>query len=404
MNCCQNNKLKKIGIIIPWYGVDARGGAETEANMLAHAFIGCGYEIEVLTTCVKSAAEDRGLNQLKSGVKDENGVTVRRFLVDKRNVALFQESNTRIYNGKKISRADELDYCQNDINSIEMYEYIFKHKTEYETFIIMPYLYGVCINSAKYCAGNYYVMPCMHDENYAHMMSVKSFLRDARGVFCLSYPEKELICKLHDVSKERIHVTGAIVDNSWDSRIDENSFRKKYQIEGRYILYAGRKDEGKKAYQLKDFFIRFMRNSGIKDLQLVYIGGGDLEIPEEYRGAILDLGFVSSEDKYNAMAGAMVLCNPSYYESFSIVIMESWLAKRPVLVSTHCEVTKDFVKRTNGGLYFDNYPEFEECLNYFMNNVEVANEMALSGREFVKRHFAPEIVVNKIVKTIVENR
>ena len=45
------------------------------------------------------------------------------------------------------------------------------------------------------------------------------------------------------------------------------------------------------------------------------------------------------------MAAASLLCQPSHNESFSLVIMESWLCGRPVLVSSQCAVTKDFAKR-----------------------------------------------------------
>ena len=55
------------------------------------------------------------------------------------------------------------------------------------------------------------------------------------------------------------------------------------------------------------------------------------------------------------MAAASLLCQPSHNESFSLVIMESWLCGRPVLVSSQCAVTKDFAKRSNGGLYFKDY-------------------------------------------------
>ena len=55
-----------------------------------------------------------------------------------------------------------------------------------------------------------------------------------------------------------------------------------------------------------------------------------------------DLGFVDIQDKYDITAAATLLCQPSKNESFSIVIMESSLCGRPVLVHEACEVTKHF--------------------------------------------------------------
>jgi alcohol dehydrogenase (cytochrome c) len=39
-----------------------------------------------------------------------------------------------------------------------------------------------------------------------------------------------------------------------------------------------------------------------------------------------------ADGKYDAYAGANLLCQPSLHESFSIVLMEAWLAETPVLV------------------------------------------------------------------------
>jgi glycosyltransferase involved in cell wall biosynthesis len=99
------------------------------------------------------------------------------------------------------------------------------------------------------------------------------------------------------------------------------------------------------------------------------------------------LGFVSVEDKHNAFAAAEFLCNPSWFESFSLVIMESWLAKRPILVSEHCAVTTNFCHETNGGLYYNNYREFRECIIYLRENKETGDRMGENGFEYVMEHF-----------------
>ena len=128
---------------------------------------------------------------------------------------------------------------------------------------------------------------------------------------------------------------------------------------------------------------------------LVLIGGGDIAIPESVKDDVYDLGFVSKQDKYNAMAAASLLCQPSHNESFSLVIMESWLCGRPVLVSSQCAVTKDFAKRSNGGLYFKDYFEFEGCVEYILEHPEAAAELGANGGAFVRENFEWDIIVEK---------
>ena len=130
---------------------------------------------------------------------------------------------------------------------------------------------------------------------------------------------------------------------------------------------------------------------------MVLIGGGQLEIPKEIKGCVHDLGFINIEDKYKAYANAVTLVQPSVNESFSIVIMESWLTGRPVIVNNNCEVTKNFAKESNGGLYFNNYFEFEEILKFYISNPNISNKMGQNGKEYVLKNFDKEIVTKKYI-------
>ncbi len=74
---------------------------------------------------------------------------------------------------------------------------------------------------------------------------------------------------------------------------------------------------------------------------------------------------------------------PSVNESLSIVIMESWLAGRPVVVHARCAVTSHHAKRSQGGLAFGTYFEFEEILNVLLEQRELGNRLAKNGRAYV---------------------
>ena len=154
-----------------------------------------------------------------------------------------------------------------------------------------------------------------------------------------------------------------------DTEITGNAerFRNKYKIDMPFMLYAGRKDSGKNVDMLLRYFEQYTKRNDT-ELQLVLIGGGTVRVPQNIKDRVHDLGFVETQDKYDAYAAAEFLCQPSKNESFSLVIMESWLCGRPVLVHGDCAVTKNFVQESNGGLYFNNYFEFEGCMDYFLSN------------------------------------
>ena len=167
-----------------------------------------------------------------------------------------------------------------------------------------------------------------------------------------------------------------------------------YSAENLVMLGLGDRIVGKNVHTLLRYFAEWKHRKQ-DDLQLVLIGGGDIAIPESVKDDVYDLGFVSKQDKYNAMAAASLLCQPSHNESFSLVIMESWLCGRPVLVSSQCAVTKDFAKRSNGGLYFKDYFEFEGCVEYILEHPEAAAELGANGGAFVRENFEWDIIVEK---------
>ena len=61
----------------------------------------------------------------------------------------------------------------------------------------------------------------------------------------------------------------------------------------------------------------------------------------------------------------------------------------------HCEVTKNFTRESNGGLYFEDYFEFEGCTNYLLNHKETANRMGQNGREYVIRNFDWNVITRR---------
>lgn len=390
--------MRPIAFVIPWYGDDIRGGAEAECNHLAHCLMEMGIFVEVLTTCVREASADRGRNTLASGTSDESGITVRRFKVRERNVERYNKANEKLYYNRPFSLQDELAYLEEDINSPDLYKYIRLNKENYEYFIFMPYLYGLTYFGSLECQDNAVLIPCLHDESYAYMEHMKERLSKFKGMIFLSEPEAQLASKLYHLENVKTAVLGAYVESGWEENCDPDHFRRKHGINDDFILFAGRKDAGKKVDELVRYYIGYKKVNPDTKVKLVMIGGGVVTIPEEYQSDIIDLGFVSAEDKHNAFAAASILCNPSHFESFSIVIMESWLAQTPVLVSKHCNVTTNFCRESNGGLYYDSFSVFCGCLDYLLNSQASAKQMGQNGYKYVTKHFIKSRIGEKYIE------
>lgn len=131
------------------------------------------------------------------------------------------------------------------------------------------------------------------------------------------------------------------------------------------------------------------------DLKLILLGSGPVELSVSDKAFIVDLKYIPEEYKGGAFAGALFFCQPSVNESLSIVTMESWMSGRPVLVNAGCNVTKDHCRRSQGGLYFSSYPEFEECINYFVSNPNIADQMGENGQKYVRENYSWNAVLNR---------
>ncbi len=381
--------MKKIGFVVPWFGENIPGGAESEYRGLTKALHNRGTEVEILTTCVEKFMSDWSTNFYKEGLYDYKGIPIKRFKVRKRDTKRFDEVNYKLMNNIDITLEEEKTYFDEMIYSQGLFDYIKRKADDYHCFVFIPYMFGTTYWGSQICPEKSVLIPCLHDESYARMTLIKEMFSNVAGCTFLAEAEYKLAKRLYNLENCRVAILGAGMETNFE--YDISRFRNKYAINGDFILYAGRKDKGKNV----DTLIKYFRKCVLKDhlnIKLVLIGGGEIFIPEDISEHVFDLGFVPIQDKYDAYASAMLLCQPSTNESFSLVIMESWLANRPVMVNAKCDVTKDFAVKSNGGLFFNNYDEFLFSVRFLLDNKDTADLLGKNGHKFVKSNFTWDII------------
>jgi glycosyltransferase involved in cell wall biosynthesis len=176
------------------------------------------------------------------------------------------------------------------------------------------------------------------------------------------------------------------------SRTDPARFRRKLNTTRPFAIYIGRLDENKGCTELFDFFQRYAVTFP-RGLDLVLVGNAIMPVPKHRR--IHHLGFVSDEDKFDALSASDLLIMPSFFESLSMVALEAWALGRPVLANGRCDVLKGQCIRSDAGLYYDNYPEFAETLYSLESNGPLHARLGQNGREFFNRHYAWPVIERK---------
>jgi len=396
-----NIASQKFGIVTPWYAHQF-GGAERFIRQFAEQLYQHSFSVEVFTTCCSSPYVEWSTNDLPEGKTEINNLPVHRFSVDRRNADTYARLYRQLTEESSagITSQEEEQLITNSIHSQALYDFIRQHKDEY-IWIFAPYMYGTTLTGSQIAPERTLIFPCLHNEPFATLASVKKVFQNVRGILCLSPPEKELVLRLYALDSASVHYIGCGVTAT--SIGNPLRFRKKFHINNDYFLYVGKKDTGKNLHILLSFFEQFAQDFRFSG-KLVLIGPGDTrwvyeQIDEKY---IIDLGVLSEEaDKNDALAGAIALCHPSSKESFSIVIMESWLQGRPVVVDYYCDVTRHHCEQANGGLYYRNYWEFFECLKLLITKPDVANVLGQQGRSYVEKEFNWRAVIERFKTALV---
>lgn len=385
-----------IAFVPPWYGPSIPGGAEAELRRLAHHLRQSGLPVEVVTTCVKDFHADWSQNHHRPGMTVENGVPVHRFPVRPRKRDLFDAVNWKLMHNQRVTPEEEQIFVEESIRSPAMEEYITEH-IDSHIFVFVTYMFGTTYWGVRASRGRALLIPCLHDEPYARMEVFRDMFQNVGLLILHSGAEQHLAQSLYEIAPSKCVLMGGGVDTDWTG--DARAFQDKHNLMGPFILYAGRKEPGKNVYTLVDYFRRY-RGSHSTDVNLVVIGSGRLEAVTRADRDIRDLGFVPKQDKYDAYAAATLLCQPSLHESFSLVIMEAWVAGTPVLVHGDCEVTKEHCIHSNGGLYFSSYAEFEAVLDLLLRDDLLRSKLGANGRRYVLQNYRWDIITERYRKLL----
>ncbi len=85
---------------------------------------------------------------------------------------------------------------------------------------------------------------------------------------------------------------------------------------------------------------------------------------------------------------------PSTNESFSRTIMESWLARTPVIVTAGSDVLQWHCERSGGGLTYADEFELAQCLAFLAAAPDAAARLADAGRTYVLANYRWDVVLD----------
>ncbi|MBN3927609.1 glycosyltransferase [Nostoc sp. NMS4] len=389
--------MKQIAIVVQRSHESIVGGSEALAWQYAN-LLSDEFKVDIITTTALNYT--KWSNELPPGCETKQGINIHRFPVTIGRTEYWHHLHQRLLREFHKPKYSQTENSQIIPWSIALQEEFIRRQgpyseallsflkqrwSDYQSIIFTTYLYPTTyFGIPQVPSSKVLLIPTLHDEPTAYLTAYKYMARKARFLVWLTNAEKLLGEKLWGELPSEI-ISMAVETTPC------TPFIAKYP----YILYSGRIDSSKGCNDLINFFTQFKKDIS-SNLKLILTGKSEIEIPNhpdiDFRG------FVSSEEKFQLMAGASIFVMPSPYESFSIVTLEAMAQCTPVLVNGSCQVLVEHVKRSGGGKIYHNYDEFSTVIQEMMANPNQLVEMGNLARNYVVSNYA----FNSVKKNLIE--
>lgn len=420
----------KIGFVIQRYGTEVLGGSEYLCRLVAER-LAPRHQVEVLTTCARDYITWK--NEYPEGADRVRGVTVRRFPnAQTRDLEAFNKYSEWIYTHPH-TRHDEIEWLkQQGPWSPALIDYLQRQHASYDVLVFYTYLYAPTVLGLKIDPARSVLVPTAHDEPAIRLEIFKDVFslpagivyntdaerRFVRATFHLRALGEEVVGIGVDIPRssgeaeavtppppdaERLVVDvpedpeGGVAYNEESPTfrnhlaLQGTTFRRRHRLHGPFVLYGGRIDPGKGCEELIEYFSTYVNEAN--EGTLVLMGVKMMPIPDE--PFIRFAGQLPEEERSHAVEAATVVVVPSPYESLSILALEAFAAGTPILVNARSEVLVEHCRQSNAGLYYASRDEFVECLRVLMTGERLRLAMGRNGREYVRRNYRWDLVLQK---------
>jgi glycosyltransferase involved in cell wall biosynthesis len=382
----------KVIFVTPRYGPQVMGGAETAARQLAeHLVAQTGWEAEAYSTCALDP--HTWVDELEPGDSEINGVPVHRYPSDHGRLPDFYGLDGRVRLAPRLATRDQgrrwVDY--NGPVSPELVEAVCAADADVVAFY--PYLYHPTVAAIGRVTVPAVLHPAAHDEPALYLPVFRGTFRDA-DAFCFhTAAERLLVERTYPVAERPQIVLGLGVGHS--AGLGRPGGAVLGLGERPYIVSVGRVDEHKGSKMLARYFAAYKdRHPGPLALALV----GPVSVDLDPHPDIVVTGTVDEPDKWDIVRDALVAVSPSALESFSLVVLEAWVDRVPVVVNGTCGPTREHCERSGGGLWFTSYPEFEAVIDRLVTDAPLRATLGQRGRDYVDRYYEWPVLIARYVE------
>jgi glycosyltransferase involved in cell wall biosynthesis len=264
-------------------------------------------------------------------------------------------------------------------------------KSDADLVAITPYLFWPAVHGVPRLGRRVLFHGAAHDEAELHLRIMRPVYSAVGGFAFNSFAERALVERTFPVAHLPSSVIGnAVVEHDGDPAAARAALG--LGPDEPFVLCVGRVERSKGARALAEMW-ELYRSLRPDAPRLVLLG--PVNEPLAAGDGVILAGRHSEEVKWGALRSAQLLVNPSAFESFSLVVVEAWLAGRPVVVNARCAATVEACRRSNGGLWFSGYASFEALMDRLLGDAALRADLAASGERYARELFNWDAIVGR---------
>jgi glycosyltransferase involved in cell wall biosynthesis len=370
-----------VAYVVPRYGTQIRGGAETGARMLAeHLVAERGYQVEVFTTCALDALTWR--DELAPGTEVVNGVRVHRSASEAGRGEGFHPLSGRLLADPEEAGVEDMERWVDlqGPKSPALLEAVQSSAADVIAFY--PYLYYPTIRGLPLVRERAIMHPAAHEEPALRLPLFEELFAQCRLFVFQTRSERDLVRRRFEVGTTPQVLVGLGVEEVAGSADEARAACGLGDVP--YLLYIGRVDDKKGTGILWRYFRAYKeRHPGPLKLVLV----GQVVNAPEVADDIVVTGMVDDELKWGLLRGAVGLAAPSPFEAFSLTVIEGMTAGAPPIVNALCGATREHCERSGGGMWFEGFAEFDSVLARLTGDAELHATLVGNGRRYVEANY-----------------
>lgn len=374
----------RVAFVVPCYGLDLAGGPEGHCRQVAER-LAERYDVTVLTTCATDNLSWR--NSLPAGETSLNGVRVLRFMTAEERQSLPSHAiHDRIFTAQLPPEQEYESIRRQGPDCPGLIEHLKRHYAEYDAFVLFALVSYPVIHALPVVGEKALLVPSVQDVPSLYLHILDGLMLQARHVFYNTEEERLLLQRRFVLPHGLGKVVGVGIDPPLEGESDPLWGQLVERLEGRQTLsYVGKVEASRGCDDLIEYFLRYVRQQQRDDLSLLLIGSRSMPLPPH--PSILAPGRISENAKYNALAWTTIAVSPSPHGSRCQATLESWMHGNPVLANARSRVLVGHCLRSNGGLWYEDYAEFRECLNLLLSAPDLREKLGAQGRAYVQRGY-----------------